>query len=107
MGGFAPKPTKDSALKKNVLSQGAAAMPLKKGMERYRIEVGRTHGVRAGDIVGAISNEAGLDSKYIKSVDINKDFSFVDLPSDMPKDIFKVLQTTWVRSQQMSISKHA
>ena len=82
-------------------------MPLKKGMERYRIEVGRTHGVRAGDIVGAISNEAGLDSKHIKSVDINQNFSFVDLPADMPKDIFKLLQNTWVRSQQMSISKHA
>ncbi len=101
------RPRKKASTPKAAISQKVAVMPLKKGMNRYRIEVGRTHGVRAGDIVGAISNEAGLDSKYIKSVDINQDFSFVDLPSDMPKDIFKLLHNTWVRSQQMSISKHA
>jgi ATP-dependent RNA helicase DeaD len=101
------RPKKRAASPKAAAPRKMAAAPLKKGMDRYRIEVGRTHGVRAGDIVGAISNEAGLDSRYIKGVDINQDFSFVDLPSDMPKDIFKVLQNTWVRSQQMSISKHA
>ncbi|MBU0969423.1 MAG: DbpA RNA binding domain-containing protein, partial [Proteobacteria bacterium] len=102
-----PKKKKADPVKKAASPREIPGMPLKKGMERYRIEVGYSHGVRAGDIVGAISNEAGLDSKYIKSVDINQDFSFVDLPSDMPKDIFKLLQNTWVRSQQMSISKHA
>jgi len=100
-------PKKRASTPKAVRPQAIPVLPLKKGMDRYRIEVGRTHGVRAGDIVGAISNEAGLDSKYIKSVDINQEFSLVDLPSDMPNDIFKVLQNTWVRSQQMSISKHA
>ena len=82
-------------------------IPIKKGMERYRIEVGRSHGVRAGDIVGAISNEAGLDIKHIKGVDINQDFSFVDLPLGMPKEVFKLLQKTWVRSHKMAITKCA
>ena len=107
MDDYAPKKKKSKPMEKTTMPQALPATPPKKGMDRYRIEVGRTHGVRAGDIVGAISNEAGLDSKHIKSVDINQNFSFVDLPSDMPKDIFKLLQNTWVRSQQMSISKHA
>lgn len=107
MDDSSPKMKETPPIKKAAPLQSVPAMPIKKGMERYRIEVGRTHGVRAGDIVGAISNEAGLDSKHIKSVDINQDFSFVDLPADMPNDIFKLLQNTWVRSQQMSISKHA
>ncbi len=107
MDDYAPKKKKSKPMEKTTMPQTLPATPPKKGMDRYRIEVGRTHGVRAGDIVGAISNEAGLDSKHIKSVDINQNFSFVDLPSDMPKDIFKLLQNTWVRSQQMSISKHA
>jgi len=107
MDDYAPKKKKSKPMEKTAMPQAIPATPPKKGMDRYRIEVGRTHGVRAGDIVGAISNEAGLDSKHIKSVDINQNFSFVDLPSDMPKDIFKLLQNTWVRSQQMSISKHA
>ncbi len=37
-------------------------MPPEPGTERFRIEVGYTHGVKPGNIVGAISNEAGLDS---------------------------------------------
>lgn len=81
--------------------------PLKKGMNRYRIEVGRTHGVNARDIVGAISNEAGLESKFIKGVTIKKDFSVVDLPEGMPSDIFHLLKKTWVRSRPMGISKVA
>ncbi|MBU8910566.1 MAG: DEAD/DEAH box helicase [Desulfobacterales bacterium] len=84
-----------------------SVIPPEQGMERYRIEVGRRHGVRAGNIVGAISNEAGLDSKYIGNIDINQEFSLVDLPYGMPKEVFSLLKKTWVRSQKMEISKCA
>lgn len=81
--------------------------PPEKGMERYRIEVGLRHGVKPKNIVGAISNEAGLDGRYIKNIDINQDFSFVDLPFGMPKDIFALLKKTWVMSKPLLISKCA
>jgi ATP-dependent RNA helicase DeaD len=97
-----PKPIKALPLHKE-----ANIIPIEKGMERYRLEIGQTHGVHAGDIVGAIANEAGLESKYIKRVDINQEFSFVDLPYGMPKDVFKVLKKTRVKSRQMEISKCA
>jgi len=84
-----------------------AVPPPEKGMERYRIEVGLRHGVKPGNIVGAISNEAGLESRYIKNIDINQDFSLVDLPFGMPKEIFTLLKRTWVLSKPMSISKCA
>ena len=87
--------------------QEARIIPIEKGMERYRIEVGRRHGVKAGNIVGAISNEAGLESKYIGKIDINQEFSLVDLPFGMPNEIFTLLKTTWVKSQKMAISKCA
>ena len=76
-------------------------------MERYRIEVGRCHGVRPRNIVGAIANEAGLESKYIGNIDINQDFSLVDLPYGMPNQVFKLLEKIRVSSRQMSISKCA
>jgi len=81
--------------------------PPPQGMERYRIEVGRRHGVKARNIVGAISNETGLESKFIKNVSIDQDHSFIDLPFGMPGDIFSLLQKTWVKSQKMAISKVA
>ena len=94
-------------MEKILPAKEARIIPIDEGMERYRIEVGRHHGVRPGNIVGAISNEAGLDSKYIGNIDINPEFSFVDLPFGMPKDIFRLLGKTRVGSRQMAISKCA
>jgi ATP-dependent RNA helicase DeaD len=73
--------------------------------ETYRIEVGHTHGIKAGNIVGAIANEAGLEGKFIGRVDIREDHSFVDLPEGMPKQIFRDLQKTRVGGQELRISR--
>ncbi len=75
------------------------------GMERYRIEVGHEHNVKPGNIVGAIANEAGLDSQHIGYINIFDDHSLVDLPEHMPKDIFSTLKKTWVAGQQLKISR--
>jgi ATP-dependent RNA helicase DeaD len=75
------------------------------GMERYRVEVGNQHGVKPGNIVGAIANEAGLDSQYIGRVSIQDDYSLIDLPEGMPKDVFSDLKKTWVSGQRLNISR--
>ena len=75
------------------------------GMERFRIAVGRNHEVKPGNIVGAIANEAGLDSEYIGHIDIHEDHSFVDLPTGMPRDIFRDLKKVWVCGQRLEISR--
>ncbi|WP_439106714.1 DEAD/DEAH box helicase [Congregibacter sp.] len=75
------------------------------GMERYRVEVGHQHGVKPGNIVGAIANEAEVDAEYIGRIQIEEDHSFVDLPEGMPKEIFKHLQSVWVSGQKLRISR--
>jgi ATP-dependent RNA helicase DeaD len=75
------------------------------GFETFRIEVGHDHGVKPGNIVGAIANEAGLDAKHIGRVDIRDDHSFVDLPEGMPSDVFKHLKKVWVSGQQLRITR--
>ena len=104
-----PRKSKGSDRKKDdsQVRQTSGDLPLAKGMERFRIEVGSRHGVNPGDIVGAIANESGLEGRYISNININPDFSLVDLPNGMPKQIFKLLKKTWIRSHQMSISKCA
>jgi ATP-dependent RNA helicase DeaD len=77
---------------------------LEEGMQRYRIEVGHEHNVKPGNIVGAIANEAGIDSKYIGRIDIYDDHSLVDLPKDMPKEIVSVLKKARVAGQALKIS---
>jgi ATP-dependent RNA helicase DeaD len=70
----------------------------------YRIEVGKEHGVRAGDIVGAIANEANIDSQFIGNIKLFDHFSTVELPADIPTEIFQHLKKVYVRKQKLNIS---
>jgi ATP-dependent RNA helicase DeaD len=92
---------------------GADASPARKPrpksagsqMETFRIEVGSVHGIKPGNIVGAIANEAGIEGVHIGRVDIREDHSFVDLPEGMPKQIFKDLQKVRVTGRELRISR--
>jgi ATP-dependent RNA helicase DeaD len=64
---------------------------------RYRLEVGHQHGATPQNIVGAIANEAGIESRYIGRIEIHDDYSTVDLPDGMPKEIFQHLRKVRVR----------
>ena len=75
------------------------------GMETYRIEVGHMHGVKPANIVGAIANEAGLESRYIGRIDIHDGHSVLDLPADMPGDVLQHLKKVWVSGQQLQMRK--
>jgi ATP-dependent RNA helicase DeaD len=75
------------------------------GMERFRIEVGHLHRVKPGNIVGAITNEAGLDGKFIGHIDIHPNFTLVDLPKDMPEDVFQDLKKMRVCGQALNLSR--
>ncbi|MCC4599529.1 DEAD/DEAH box helicase [Xanthomonas melonis] len=75
------------------------------GMESYRIEVGHSHGVKPANIVGAIANEAGLESRYIGRIDIQHDYSILDLPADMPRELLQHLKKVWVSGQQLNMRK--
>ena len=75
------------------------------GMETYRIEVGHSHGVKPANIVGAIANEAGLESRYIGRIDIHDSHSVLDLPADMPGDVLQHLKKVWVSGQQLQMRK--
>jgi len=75
------------------------------GMETFRIEVGHTHGVKPNNIVGAIANEAGLESKHIGRIDIRDDYSLIDLPEGMPPELLAHLKKVWVAGQRLRISR--
>ena len=75
------------------------------GMERFRLEVGYAHGVKPGNIVGAISNEAGIDGKVIGRIELYEDYSTVDLPEGMPREILQILKKAWVSGNRMCLSR--
>ncbi|WP_254045264.1 DbpA RNA binding domain-containing protein [Thiohalocapsa sp. ML1] len=74
-------------------------------MERFRIEVGHADGVKPGNIVGAIANEAGLDGRNIGRIEIRDDHTTLDLPAGMPKEIFQHLKKTRVCGRELDIKR--
>jgi ATP-dependent RNA helicase DeaD len=86
---------------KRVFGAGGAAVE----METFRIEVGHNHGVKPGNIVGAIANETGIDGDHIARIRIEDDYSTVELPAGMPKELLEELKKIRVAGQQLNISK--
>ena len=85
-------------------SSRSESSAVEQGMQRFRLEVGHNHKVKPGNIVGAIANEAGIDSKFIGRININDDYSLVDLPNDIPKDVLNDLKRARVGGQKLNIS---
>ncbi|MFD2366584.1 DEAD/DEAH box helicase [Pseudoduganella sp. GCM10020061] len=75
------------------------------GMATWRIEVGHFHGVKPGNIVGAIANEAGVDAKKIGRIEIYDDFSTLDMPADLSRDVIEKLQGVRVAGQNLRIRR--
>ena len=60
-------------------------------MKRYQIDVGRSHQVSVGNIVGAIANETNIESHFIGHIKLYDEVTTVDLPDGMPKDVMNHL----------------
>ncbi|MBT4099444.1 MAG: ATP-dependent helicase, partial [Gemmatimonadetes bacterium] len=84
-------------------THGSPAIP--SGMERFRAEVGRSHGVKPGNLMGAISNEAVLDSAYIGRIEIFDDYSTIDLPEGMGGDLLRTLKKVRVCGQRLRLAR--
>lgn len=87
------------------------ASPLKQHPEvemvRYKLSVGYDDDVKPGNIMGAIANEAEIESQYIGVIDIYDEFSTIDLPAGMPKETFDVLKNTRVCGRKINITELA
>lgn len=79
--------------------------PPEAGMERYRIEVGKRDGVRPGNIVGAVANEAGIDGDFIGPIQIHDSHSTIDLPEGMPRGVYQTLRKARVAGKQLHIAR--
>lgn len=102
-------PTKPQ-MKKEVSSKLTdKALPLKEfpeiEMERYKLAVGYEHGVKPKNIVGAIANEAEIESCYIGHIEIYDEFCTIDLPSGMPKDTLRHLKKTRICGHRAEIQR--
>jgi len=72
-------------------------------MVQLYVAVGRRHGTRPSDLVGAIAGETGIPGAAIGRIHIADGASFVDLPADMAKHIVSRFDKIEVRGVAASV----
>jgi ATP-dependent RNA helicase DeaD len=71
-------------------------------MVRLFINVGKKDKIRAGDIVGAIAGETGMDAELIGNIKLLDSFSFVEVPSEYADDVISALNDSNIRGRKVS-----
>ncbi len=75
------------------------------GITRIFVGAGRAAGMRPGDLVGAITNEAGLRGGDIGAIQIADGFSLVEIPEDAAEHVIKVLREATIRGQKVIVRR--
>ncbi len=72
-------------------------------MATLHFNAGKNANVRPGDFVGAIANEAGINSNVIGPIKISDDFSLVKVPEELAPGIIKVLSRARLKGKKVKV----
>jgi ATP-dependent RNA helicase DeaD len=72
---------------------------------RLWIGAGRKAGIRPGDLVGAITGEAGLPSSVLGGIEIRDTFSLVEVPELHADEIVAALKKSSIRGKRVTIRR--
>jgi ATP-dependent RNA helicase DeaD len=75
------------------------------GMVRIRVGIGRRGGVRPGDLVGAIANEAGIDARGIGAIDIADAYSLVEVDAIVAERVVGALSRARIKGQKVDVGR--
>jgi len=70
---------------------------------RLFIGAGREAGIRPADLVGAIANEARVNSSELGAIEIRDRFSLVEVPAAAAAQILKAMRRTTLRGQKVQV----
>src|SRR5262249_21418425 len=80
-----------------------AAQRAESGRQRLFIDLGRKQGVRPGDIVGAIANEAGVSGLDVGTIDIYDNFTFVEVAQGIVERVIDTLQEATLHGKSFTV----
>jgi ATP-dependent RNA helicase DeaD len=98
-----PAPNKRTRTKADRAGTGAAR-PVA-GMARIYVGAGRKANMRPADLVGAITNEAGIEGRQIGAIEIADRFSLVELPEDLVDPVIAALRATTVKGKRLTVRR--
>jgi ATP-dependent RNA helicase DeaD len=69
------------------------------------VGAGRESGIRPGDLVGAITGEAGINSRELGAIQIAERFSLVEVPAARAEEIIAALKATTIRGRKVPVRR--
>lgn len=72
-------------------------------MTRLFVSLGRKAGITPGDLVGAITGEAGLKGRELGAISVHEMFSVVEVPSPKAHKVIKSLQHAKIRGRKVTV----
>jgi ATP-dependent RNA helicase DeaD len=79
--------------------------PVEANMTRIFIDLGRNAGIRPGDLVGAIANEARVSPRDIGAIDIGDKYSLVEVSTASVENIIAALRGTKLRGKSVTVRR--
>ncbi len=74
-------------------------------MTRLYVGAGRAAGIRAQDLVGAITGEAGLTGRHVGDIDIADRFSLVEVPEDLAEAVITALRDSKIKGRKVTVRR--
>ncbi|HUR94920.1 MAG TPA: DEAD/DEAH box helicase [Gemmatimonadales bacterium] len=75
------------------------------GLVRVYVGAGRKANMRPADLVGAITNEAGIQGRDIGAIEIADRFSLVELPEELADRVITALRSTTVKGKRLTVRR--
>ncbi len=74
-------------------------------MIRYRLDVGCKHQINSEELKKVLIEESGVDKNNINNINIQNDYTLVELPDEMPQDIFLHLKSVEIKQHKLDIRR--
>lgn len=74
-------------------------------MVRYRLAIGSMHQITVERLKQVLIDESGVDKNNINNINIQETYTLIDLPDEMPLDIFQHLKTVEINQQKLDIKR--
>jgi hypothetical protein len=74
-------------------------------LQRYRLDVGKKQRVDLESLHDLLIEESGVDRQNIQNVSIRNDYTLLELPDEMPSDIFLHLKNISINGYKLNIKR--
>jgi ATP-dependent RNA helicase DeaD len=72
---------------------------------RLYLGAGRQAGIRPGDLVGAITGEAGIQARSLGAIEIGDRSSYIEVPETLADDIIAAIKGTTIRGKKVPVRR--